>query len=31
MFNAIVEAQLIATVVLFAAAFVSVVFSNDKV
>lgn len=31
MFNAIVEAQLIATVVLFVAAFVSVVFSNENI
>jgi hypothetical protein len=30
MFNAIVEAQLIATFVLFTVAFVSVVFSNDN-
>jgi hypothetical protein len=30
MFNAIIEVQLIATFVLFAAAFASVVFSNDN-
>ena len=30
MFNAIVEAQLVATFVLFAVAFASVIFSNDN-
>ena len=29
MFNAIVEAQLVVTVILFAATFASIVFSND--